>query len=594
VSIAAKNTASGLPWHMRLRDDNVALAIAQQYDIPEIAARILAGRNVARDSVPDILNPTLRALLPDPYHLRDMDKAVARIMAAIASRETIAVFGDYDVDGATSAAQLVRYFAALGIAILTYIPDRMREGYGPNINAFDALIAKGATLIITVDCGTLAHREIAHAAAKHCDVVVIDHHIGEPQLPEAVAVVNPNRADETSPHTNLCAAGVVFLLLVALNAALREQGFFQESVMRGQQEGGMKVGEPDLLSMLDMVALGTVCDVMTLTGLNRAYVKQGLKVLAQRQNVGLQSLSNIARMEETPGVYHLGFLLGPRINAGGRVGQSPLGLQLLTSDDMGETQAIATQLDQYNRERQAIESSVLEQAMLQAEAQQNMPVMLLASPGWHAGVIGIVAGRIKEAFARPAAVVSLEAGVGKGSARSVAGADMGAAIHRAQHAGIITAGGGHAMAAGFTVPEANIAALHEFLCDQMEAAVTAYGESRARLLDGWLRVASITPEWLHAISELGPYGMGFPAPRFALKQVRIVHKQVLKDAHIKLVLMDEGGTTRLNAIAFGATHKPLGEWLLSKPQLNLMGEVKWNRWQGNATPQLIVEDAAID
>ena len=593
MSIAAKNTASGLPWNMRLRDDNIAHAIAQQYDIPEIVARILAGRNVARERVPDMLNPTLRALLPDPYHLRDMDKAVARIIAAIEAHEKIAVFGDYDVDGATSAAQLVRYFAALGITILTYIPDRMREGYGPNIAAFDALIAKGTTLIITVDCGTLAHKEIAHAAAKHCDVVVIDHHIGDTQLPEAVAVVNPNRADETSPHTNLCAAGVVFLLLVALNGALREQGFFQESVIRGQQaESAQK--QPDLLSFLDMVALGTVCDVMTLTGLNRAYVKQGLKVLAQRHNVGLQSLSSIARMEETPGVYHLGFLLGPRINAGGRVGQSPLGLQLLTSDDMVETQAIAAQLDQYNRERQAIESSVLEQAMLQAEAQQNMPVMLLASPGWHAGVIGIVAGRIKEAFSRPAAVVSLDAGIGKGSARSVAGADMGAAIHRAQHAGIITAGGGHAMAAGFTVPEANIAALHQFLCDQMEASVTAYGESRARLLDGWLRVASITPEWLHAISELGPYGMGFPAPRFALKQVRIVHKQVLKDAHIKLVLMDEGGTARLNAIAFGAIGKPLGEWLLSKPQLHLMVEVKWNHWQGNATPQLVVEDAAIE
>ncbi|MFO0110111.1 MAG: single-stranded-DNA-specific exonuclease RecJ, partial [Alphaproteobacteria bacterium] len=380
--------ASGLPWRARLGDERIATAIAQAHDLPEIVARVLAGRGIAPDGVAEFLNPTLRALLPDPSHLRDMEKAVARLVRAIEQRETVAIFGDYDVDGATSVSQLSDYFAALGICSIPYIPDRMREGYGPSIAAFDALIAQGATLIITVDCGTLAFAPITHARAKHVDVLVFDHHLSEARLPEAHAIVNPNRMDETSPHRNLCAAGVVFLVLVALSRALREAGYFNDARR-----------EPNLLTMLDRVALGTVCDVMPLTGLNRAYVAQGLKLLAQRGHVGLRALADVARFDAAPSVYHLGFLLGPRINAGGRVGESSLGIRLLDSHDALEAKALAAQLDHYNQERQAIESVVLEQALAQAESQTNRPVLLVASEHWHPGVIGIVAGRLKEKFA---------------------------------------------------------------------------------------------------------------------------------------------------------------------------------------------------
>ncbi|MFZ4126053.1 MAG: single-stranded-DNA-specific exonuclease RecJ, partial [Rickettsiales bacterium] len=430
-------TASGLPWRDRLQDERAALAIAQQHELPELVARILAGRNIALDAVPEFLNPTLRAALPDPFHLRDMDKATLRLMKAIEQKETIAIFGDYDVDGATSVSQLTDYFAALGVRSIAYIPDRMKEGYGPNVDAFDTLIGNGATLIITVDCGTLAFEPITHAAAKGVDVLVIDHHIGEARLPNAVAVVNPNRVDETSPHTNLCAAGVVFLVLVALNKTLRESGYFNDTRK-----------ELNLLPMLDRVALGTVCDVMTLTGLNRAYVTQGLKLLAQRQHIGLRALADVARFDATPAVYHLGFLLGPRINAGGRVGQSDLGIRLLMSANEAEAAALARTLDQHNKERQAIEMMVLEQALAQAESQKNMPVILLASPDWHEGVIGIVAGRLKEKFARPAMIGNITNGKVKISARSVSGADIGAVTHRAVSLGLLTNGGGHAAAAG--------------------------------------------------------------------------------------------------------------------------------------------------
>jgi single-stranded-DNA-specific exonuclease len=583
LSDVISNTASGIPWEMRLSHERDAIAMAQQHQIDITLARILAGRGVTLDQVPDILNPTLKHALPDPFHLRDMDTAIARLAAAIQAGETIAVFGDYDVDGATASAQWVRYLAALNVPCITHIPDRLLEGYGPNIPAFDALIDRGAQLVITVDCGTLAFAPIAHAKARGTDVIVIDHHLGEAQLPEAHAIINPNRADETSEHRNLCAAGVTFLVLVALNKALREAGFFAQH----------HLPEPNLISMLDLVALGTVCDVMPLTGLNRSYVAQGLKVMAQRRNIGLRALADIARLDDVPNVYHLGFLLGPRINAGGRVGKASMGLELLTTDSDTESAQKAAALDQFNAERQAIERSVLEQAMLQAEAQHNAPVIVAASEGWHPGVIGIVAGRIKEQFSRPCAVISIEGGSGKGSARSVPGADMGAAIHQALHAGILSAGGGHSMAAGFSLDAENISAFQLFLSQKLEAAVAAYDANRTRKLDGWLRAASATPELLHAIAQAGPYGMGFPSPRFGLKHVEMRYRKVLKDAHIKCVVGDAGGKARLNAMAFNAVGTRLGDMLEKAQVITLAGELKWNRWQGTATPQFIIDDAAM-
>ncbi len=573
-------TASGLPWRLRHEDARTVTAMAQQQGMSELLASVLVGRGVTLDDVTQFLNPTLRDALPDPFHLLDMDKAVVRIITALERGERIAVFGDYDVDGATSTALLMQYFGALGVALIPYIPDRMTEGYGPTTEGFKKIIAQGATLIITVDCGTLAHAPIAFAKEQGVDVIVLDHHLSSGALPDALAVVNPNRADEASPHRNIAAVGVTFLLLVALNKTLRSNGFF------AQQK------EPSLLSLLDIVALGTVCDVMPLTGLNRAFVAQGLKVMAGRTNLGLSVLADVARLNELPNVYHLGFLLGPRINAGGRVGKSSLGVELLTAEDADAARGIAQQLDLHNSERQAIESDVSAQAFAAAELQQNMPVILVAGEGWHPGVIGIVAGRIKEKFSRPAMVVSLDAGSGKASGRSVTGVDMGAAIHAAIAEGLIASGGGHAMAAGFSVTAEQIPALHDFFIRRMEAAVAAYNEARVLKFDGTLSVGGANLDTLDDIASAGPYGLGNPSPRFILPRATILHRSVMKEKHLKLVVGDASGTARLNAVAFGAVGSVLGEWLMSERELHLLGELKRNVWQGNESAQFMIDDAA--
>lgn len=573
-------TASGLPWQLRSKDARAATTIAQQHGISELLAGILAGRDVALDQVQSFLNPTLREALPDPFHLLDMDKAVARLVKAIESHEKVAVFGDYDVDGATSTTLLAQYFDAVDARVMPYIPDRMSEGYGPTIGGFERIIAKGATLIITVDCGTLAHEPIAFARSKGVDVVVLDHHLSSGALPQAYAVINPNRVDETSEHRQLAAVGVTFLTLVALNKTLREKGFFAQH------------REPSLINMLDVVALGTVCDVMPLTGLNRAFVSQGLKVMAGRKSLGLSILSDVARMDETPNVYHLGFLLGPRINAGGRVGKSSLGVELLTATDSDIARSIATQLDRHNQERQAIEAGVTEAAFAVAAAQQNMPVILVAGEGWHQGVIGIVAGRLKEKFSRPAIVVSLENGVGKASARSVTGADMGAAIHAAIAEGILQSGGGHAMAAGFSVEQSRIEQLHQFLIARMEAAVNAYNEARVMKYDALLSASGATMLTLEEIAQAGPYGLGNPSPRFVIPEAKIVHRTVMKEKHLRVTLTDESGNARVNAVAFGAVGTPMGEWLMAEPKLHLLGELKRNSWQGQESAQFLISDVA--
>ncbi len=610
MQIPSAHTASGLPWLLRADDERACLAMAQQHGISELMARILCGRGVALDDVPRFLQPSLRDHLPNPFDLLDMGKAATRIARAIREGEKVAVFGDYDVDGATSCALLWHYFAALGRPLATYIPDRMTEGYGPTIAAFDTLMAEGATLIITVDCGTLAHGPIAHAQARGVDVVVLDHHASSGALPNAHAVVNPNRVDETSPHTNLAAVGVTFLTLVAVNKTLREEGFFQalKASDRGRpdareaagvsvSEGGVsppsiQTLEPNLLSLLDLVALGTVCDVMTLTGLNRALVTQGLKVLAQRGNTGLAALGDVARLDDVPNIYHLGFLLGPRINAGGRVGESGLGVALLTCSEAEKAQQLAARLDLHNAERQAIEAGILEAATAQAASQANLPVILLAAEGWHPGVIGIVAGRLKEQFQRPVAVVSLAGGIGKASARSVPGADFGAAVHAAQALGLIESGGGHAMAAGFTVAQAQLPALHQFLIERLGEAVGRYAENRVRKLDSWLSVPAATLELLDELALAGPYGLGHPSPRFAIRAARLQRVDVMKDKHLRCIVSDDMGGGRLTAVAFNAVGTPLGEWLRAGTTLHLAGELKRNRWQGSESVQLIIDDAA--
>src|SRR5579883_2440530 len=443
-----EKSVTGRRWAARLADERLALAMAQRHGQPDAICRLLAAREVDLEGVPDFLEPTLRKFLPDPSHLKDMDVAVARLVRAVQGGEKIVVFGDYDVDGATSSALLLRFFRSVGGNIGVYIPDRRKEGYGPNAPALLKLREEGAAVVVTVDCGVTAYEPLLAAKQAGLDMIVIDHHQAEIALPEGLAVIDPNRVDDDSPHKQLAAVGVAFLLAVGVNRALRSANWY-----------GTSRPEPDLRQWLDLVALGTVCDVVPLTGVNRALVRQGLKILARRANPGLAALADIARIDEAPGAFHLGFLLGPRVNAGGRVGEADLGVRLLTTTDPAEARALAARLDIYNQERQAIEAAMLEEAVAKVEAMPAGSIVFAAAEGWHPGVIGIIASRLKERYSRPSFVIALEGAIGKGSGRSVSGIDMGAAVIAAKQAGLITNGGGHAMAAGLTLASARISAL---------------------------------------------------------------------------------------------------------------------------------------
>ena len=581
--LGVARSVSGRRWHDRLTDERAALSISQRFGLPEIVGRVLAARGVAADEVETFLNPTLKALLPDPAELLGMAEAIERLVRAINDGETVAVFGDYDVDGATSAALLVRYFAALGRATPVYIPDRLEEGYGPNEAALKKLAADGARVVITVDCGTTAFAPLAAAADAGIDVIVVDHHVAEPRLPPAVAVVNPNRLDETSPHGQLAAVGVTFLLIVALNRALRDAYWFGEGHP-----------EPDLRAWLDMVALGTVCDVVPLTGVNRALVAQGLKVLARRGNVGLAALADVAGIDERPGAYHAGFILGPRVNAGGRVGEAGLGVRLLTTDDAVEARAIAERLDGYNRDRQRIEAEVLEHATEMAEARAEDPVVVVAAEGWHPGVIGIVAGRLRERFDKPACVVALGGGIGKGSGRSVRGVALGAAVIAAHQSGLLVNGGGHEMAAGFTVEEDKVDALRTFLADHVLRQLGGAEPVSGLKLDGALAPAGATVELVETLESAGPFGAGNARPRFAVPAVRLVKADVVGKDHVRCIVTAQDGGPRLKAIAFRCVDTPLGQALLSAggAPLHLAGHLRPDTWRGEVSVQLVVEDAA--
>lgn len=574
----------GARWLLRAEDDRAVLAIKQRLGISETLARVLVGRRVTLDEAQDFIAPSLKQALPDPSHFLDMDKAVARLARAVIQRETIGIFGDYDVDGATSSALLVRYFRALNIPTQVHIPDRHTEGYGPNFPAIQALHAKGCGVVVTVDCGATAYEPLRLAAEAGIEVVVIDHHIGAAELPQAVAVVNPNRLDETTPHRYLAAVGVVFMVLVALNRALREAGYFAQGIK-----------EPNLLQWLDIVALGTVCDVVPLMGANRALVAQGLKVMSARQNTGIRALIDKAGVTDALTTYHAGFAIGPRINAGGRVGHAPYGSRILSSDDVAEVARLADALDTYNAERKAIEMLVQEEAMALAEQAADAPVLLVYAPHWHQGVIGIVAGRLKDHFHKPVAVMTKEGDVVKASARSIAGADMGAAVVAARSQGLLLAGGGHAMAAGFSLTEEGIPALQAFLNAQLGDAVARAHEFRTLKLDAVLACQGATVELVKSLQLGAPYGVSNPTPKFALASVRIMRLDVLKEAHIKLQIAPaEGRGSWLKAMAFRAIGTPLGEMLLAAQNrpLHLAGQLQVESWQGKESVSLHIEDAA--
>jgi len=580
--LGVERSLTGRRWQAAPGDERLALTLSQRLALPEVIGRVLAARGIGLDEADVFLSPTLKALLPDPAHLLDMDKASERLARAVMGGETIGIFGDYDVDGATSSALLRIFFEAAGARVRVHIPDRITEGYGPNAPALLALKQDGVSVVVTVDCGTTAFAPLAAAAEAGLDVIVVDHHEAEPELPKCFAVVNPNRLDETSPHGHLAAVGVAFLLAVAVNSGLKRAGWYQNRKA------------PDLLQWLDIVALGTVCDVVPLKGVNRALVTQGLKVMAKRANVGLAALSDVAGVKERPDAYHLGYLLGPRVNAGGRVGEAELGTRLLATDDPVEAAEIARLLDDYNKDRQAIEVSVLQEAIDQVEGRPDdgMPLVVAAGEDWHPGVIGIVAGRLKERYNRPACVIALDGGEGKGSGRSVPGLDLGAAIIAARQAGILKAGGGHAMAAGFTVLRERLDDFRAFLADRLQAQLT--GELVPILeLDGALDCSGCSVDLVETLKQLGPYGAGNPEPRFAVVAARIVKADVVGNGHVRLILKGAGGHS-LKAIAFRSADTDLGQALLTSRggAFHLCGTLRADTWQGSTSVQLIIDDAA--
>ncbi|MDI3335532.1 single-stranded-DNA-specific exonuclease RecJ [Defluviimonas aestuarii] len=574
--LGVEQSATGRRWvGPSVEADRLAEAMVQETGLPMALARVLVTRGVAPAEASAYLEPQLRDLLPDPRKLKDMEAAASRFLKAVKGREKIAVFADYDVDGGSSAALLITWLRAMGRQATLYIPDRIDEGYGPNIPAMQAL-ARDHDLILCVDCGTLSHDPIA--AAKGADVVVLDHHLGAETLPPALAVVNPNRQDEDSSLAHLCAASVVFLLLVEANRQLREDG----------------VKGPDLMAMLDLVALATVADVAPLVGVNRALVRQGLKVMARRERIGLTKLSDVARMDRAPTPYHLGFLLGPRVNAGGRIGAADLGARLLSTDDPHEATALAERLDALNTERREIENRVRDAALAQAEARGlDQPLVWAADDGWHPGVVGIVAARLKEATNRPAVVIGFEGEEGKGSGRSVEGVDLGAAIQRLAAEGLLVKGGGHKMAAGLTVNRDRLKAAMERLSDLLARQGADRQGPRDLRLDGLLMPGAVTPGLIEEIERAGPFGQGAPAPRFAFADMVITHARRVGESHLKISFSD-GMSAPIDAIAFGAFDGPLGPLLDNHGgmRFHLAGRLELNHWQGRSRPQLRLEDAA--
>lgn len=575
---------TGRRWLLRPGDERQALTMVQALGLPEVVCRMLAARGVGPDDASLFLDPTLKALLPNPSALRDMDTAAARLAAAIEGGEQIAIFGDYDVDGATSSALLCRFLRAVGAEPIVYIPDRIAEGYGPNAPALLKLKEQGASLVVTVDCGITAFEPLAAAADAGLDVIVVDHHEAAVELPRAAAVVNPKRLDDTSGQKHLAAVGVAFLLVVATNRALRDGGWY-----------GDHCPPPDLMSWLDIVALGTVCDVVPLTGVNRALVTQGVKVMARRTNPGIAALADVAGVKERIDAYHIGYVLGPRVNAGGRVGDADLGTRLLSCDDPAEAGVLALRLHEYNQARQEIEAAVLYEAIEQAESQGagDVPLVMVAGESWHPGVIGIVASRLKERYSLPACVVALDGGLAKGSGRSIPGLDLGRAVIAAREAGILEAGGGHAMAAGFSLKADKLPEFRAFLGERLQAQM-GDGELIPTLeVDGAVDIAGATPELLSLIDRCGPFGAGNAEPRFVIPGVRVVKADIVGQGHVRCFLTGATGG-RLKAIAFKCVDSELGVALLNAQgsTMHVAGTLRLDTWQGRSECQLIIEDAA--
>lgn len=587
--LGVTNSAQGRLWRARLGpgEDRVAAAISQQHDLPDLLGRVLAARGITPETCQSYLDPSLRDLMPDPSVFHDMDAAATRISDAVRTGESITIFGDYDVDGATSSAVLARFLAAVGCPAKIYIPDRIFEGYGPNPEALRQIREDGADLVVTVDCGTASYTALDAAREVGLDIVVLDHHLADAELPVAAAIVNPNRLDDLSGQGHLAAVGVTFLTVVAVNRALRLAGWYNDDR-----------SEPDLLRWLDLVALGTVCDSVPLIGLNRAFVSKGLQVLQNRLNVGLRALAEVAGMSGPASPYQLGFQLGPRINAGGRIGRADLGACLLSSDDEVESRDIAATLDRLNGERQEIERVTLEIAMAEAEQSfgdaQHPSILITSGEGWHPGIVGLVATRLKDRFRRPVFAIAFDdKGVGTGSGRSVPGVDLGSAVRACVAQGIIEKGGGHAMAAGLTVEKSRLGDLRAFLEDRLDDAVGAAQDNDAMKLDGALTAGGATPELVRLLERAGPFGSGNPEPSFAFPAHQISFSKIVGAGHIQ-VSIQAGDSRRLQGIAFRAVDTPLGDLLLRRDRapIHVAGRLRIDHWGGREKVQLQISDAA--
>lgn len=583
--LGVSRSALGRRWVERTVDASLALAMAQRLNVNEVVGRLLVSRGVGLEAAAGFLHPTLKADLPDPSSVLDMDRAAQRIADAVRAGEGIAIFGDYDVDGATSSALLARYLRALGAEPVIYIPDRLSEGYGPNIAAMTKLANDGAKLIITVDCGTQAPAALQAAKDAGADVIVCDHHLPGEVLPPTWALVNPNRHDDVSGLGHLAAVGVAFMLAVATNRVLRSSGWFATRA------------EPDLRKWLGIVALGTVADVVPLKGLNRTFVTRGLEAAKAGHVPGLAALMEVASLKGAIEPYHLGFVLGPRVNAGGRVGRCDLGATLLSSDNADEVRLIAQELDVLNQQRQAIEKIALDDAIAMVEsdaALRGSAIIVVAREGWHPGVIGIVAGRLKERYSRPAIVIAVNDGVGKGSGRSVSGVDLGSAIVRAREAGHLINGGGHAMAAGLTIAPDRVETLRQFLCDELAAGCAASRDGVDLSFDGVVSPSGATSELCELIARCGPYGAGSPEPLFAIPGVRVVNASIVGEQHVRCVFQGADGG-RISGIAFRALQSELGPLLLNSKgrPIHVAASLKAEEWQGNIRVQAMIRDAAF-
>ena len=576
---------SGKKWTYKKYDSNYITFLKENYYLDEITAKLLSIRNINKDYIASFLKPSIKNLIPNPNILKDMERTTKRILKSINSKEKIGIFGDYDVDGASSTALIGNYFKMIKQDFEIYIPDRKLEGYGPSINSFKKLINKNVSLIITVDCGTMSFEAIEYANKNKIDVIVLDHHQSEIQLPKAYSIINPNRLDDKSKLNYLCAAGVCFMTLISLNSHLRKQTWFSKN----------KIQEPNLLNFLDLVSLGTICDVVPLVGLNRAIVKQGLKIISLKKNLGLKTLIDLCKIETKPSTYHLGYVIGPRINAGGRVGKCSHGANLLLNNNPKESFQIASELEKYNSDRKKLEKDLLNVVLNTINKKNNDPVLVLCGDLWHEGIIGIIASRIKEKFNKPTIIISLDNKIGKGSARSIVGFDIGAVILSAIQNNILIKGGGHKMAGGFSIEKNKIEKFKEFIIKRFKGKWDKTYFKDNLYIDSSISTSALNINFYQKIEKLSPFGSGNPEPKFILENVKVIRSSVVGDSHVKSILISKDGST-IKTISFNTYETDLGQFLLNNRinTFNIVGKLSLNEWKGEKNVEFIIDDISVN